>query len=438
MKKGKIIKRMLAGVALLLVIIVVYAALYEAIGVSVLYKNAKRLIDENYDCIYSVFGDKIPSKEEYLTRMEEVRKTVHPFVVPFDLSSLFNLDAGLFKYENRVLLMTVFSGDTSIRNPSVDVSQTMIHELKHADDHEPLWDASISQGAKDIFIEGAASFWGFQSSSKNFIQDAYSSVTTEEEDGYETRIGSTNFTYGRYLYQYVMILALTDYDTIHQYNESGGNSDIIKEKITENYGINGKKFWNLAINAASDWDPNAKEYYFEQAEIFLNSCLIQDVEKVSSRDDALRMLNLYRYLKIFMLPRCYKDRVYCTGDYIDLDTIESALFEKVQEYGLLDELTSDPDEQRFIYDCLIYMPDDTDTNNLEYDEKYYNIQLIPLSITSLNLVFNSEKKTLQYIDPDTGAAYAQYVYGGRNETVDPDSTFDEPFEPIHGTEISFG
>lgn len=434
MKKRRIITLIPAGLSSILVIAVIGTVIYELACVKMLYKNSFRLMDENYDCVYSVFGDKILEKDEYIARQKSTYDRIPSFVIPFNLTGLFNLSGGEYKPDKKVILLNATPGGFLNNDNNYEVYNAYLHELKHADDQDPLIFAEgVDSTAKDIFIEGAASFWAYQSSTRNFVQDAWSNYETD--GSYEMEVGSNNFTYGSFVYQYTLFLTLTDYDTICRYTQSGGDSKIIKTAIKSKYGIDSSHFWELAKACPA---VRTSDYIIEQAEIFLNSCLIQDVESISSRDEALRMLNLYRFLKINTIPRCYKDNVYCTGDYIDIDTVETALFEKIAEYDLLDELTADTDEQRFIYDCLLYMPDKDDDVDIDADGHYFDVMRFPKSITLINMTFNADTMTLQMTDVDNGMPFAQFVNGGLYETVDIDSGFNIPLEPVTGTSMTFG
>ena len=222
MKKGKIIKTILTAVAGILVIAVIGTVIYELAGVKILYKNGFRLMDENYDYIYSVFGNKILEKDEYIARQESTYDRIPSFVIPFGLSGLFNLSGGVYKADKKVILVNASPGGffDNKNDYHYDVYNSYLHELKHADDQDPLIFAEgVDSTAKDIFIEGAASFWAYQSSTRNFVQDAWSECKTD--GSYEMEVGSNNFTYGSFVYQYTLFLTLTDYETIYRYAQSG-------------------------------------------------------------------------------------------------------------------------------------------------------------------------------------------------------------------------
>ena len=433
MGKRKTAKVTVACIALILLIAVVGSAVFEAVGMRILFKNSFRLVDENYDCIYSVYGDKILEKDEYIDRMKNANDRIHHILVPVGFTQ--GMEGGEYIYRKNLMMIYnidsgIFAGDSVY-----DDCNSFLHELKHAEDQDPLlYATSISKDAKNIFVEGAASFWAYQSSTRNFTLDAWSDCETD--GSYTMEVGSNNWFYGSYVYQYTLFLTLTDYDTIYRYTQSGGDAKIINSKIKEKYGIDAGYFWELAKTCSA---VHVDSYIIDQAEIFLNSCLIQDVERIGNRVEALRMLNLYRFLKINTIPRCYRDGIYSTGDYIDIDTIENALFEKVSEYGLLDELTTDIDEQRFIFDCLLYMPNkDEDMGIKGYEDHCYDIQHLPKSINSLRLTFNADTITLQLTDKEKDTPCAQYVNSDLYETADTEWTIIDPLNSANVTELTFG
>ena len=440
---GKIILIVVSSILAIAVIAAGAVAVFVKANVNAIYKNALRLVDENYENIYSVFGDKLPEKEEYLARVQDVYKTVHPVLVPFRFMEKYPLmegAVGQFTYESRKLYLVVSTGDLNPFNPVDEYSKTVLHELKHADNHEALSNTMISgiiEEIRNAFIEGESSFWQNYPSSKLFDISSNSDVS-DASDG-SVRIGSTNFMYGRYQFQYTMFLTLTDDDTIRSYVESPGNARIIKEKIRENYGRDADvdHFWELGETNVSF---SQEQNYYEQSEIFLNGFLIRDVERVTNREEAFYMLNLYRFLKAQVIPRCYDDQThaYSTYDHIDLRSFESALFEKVRTYGLLDALTGDETQQRFIFDSLLYMPpDENEEMSRESGEPYYDIQNIPFSLSAIRMVWNADQMTLQLVDEDCGETFAQYVAGGMNQTIQIGNTFDTPIEPIDGTQMAF-
>ncbi len=431
----------------ILAILFIGVVLYEVIEVKTIYNNALELVDKNYDNIYSVYGDKIPEKEEFIDNLKKTYKTVHPFVIPAAFTDLFDISGGSFTYANRVLLVT--SGDFPFtRKSSLDeCSRFFIHELIHADGHENLLSSNLMFLTDNIFVEGGAAFWEKYTSSVNFYDDAASLPKTD--GSYYMEVGPTDFTYCSYLFQYTFFLTLTDCETLRRYNESGGNENIIINKIKENYGIDANDYWNMAIESESK---GIAGYYIKQTDYFLNTFLIKDVEKISDSEEAFRMLNLYRLLKAQFIPRCYKtsenstddyiEKIYSTGDYIDIQTIENALFDKIRQYGILNGLSTDIDEQRYIYDCLLKVPDKVDNYTEGPNEYHFNIYDIPFNLKSVELVFNSAEMTLQIIDKTYEKPCAQFINGKYCNTCDllfaeRYNIYDDLIEPVEGKRIAF-
>lgn len=441
MKKKKILIPVLIAAALLLALAVGGYAANTILGANTVFKNAIRLLDENYTYIHSVFGDRLPEKDAHIARTEEIYDRVHPVWVPFWIGNRFDMrgdSGGEFVFKTRRLYFLAFKSQMRLRSPDDELSRSILHELKHADDQQPLWEAAGSNGsdATKIFGEGASAFWENYPSSKWFVNSVMKDVS--EHSDRSVVITSGNEQYGLYQYQYVLFLTLTDYDTIHRFTESGGNAQIIKNKIRENYGsgVEVDLFWDLSeTNAVIPIEQNL----YEQANIFLNDCLLQDVNRIKDKQAAFQMLDLYRFLKAQILPRCYEaQKAYCTYDHIDMRSFESALFEKVRSCGLLDPLTADEAQQRFIFDCLLYMPeDDFDVMGYELGERYYSLDFLPISLSAVQLAFDARTKTLQLIDLDAGEPIAQYEAGGDYFTIDIESESIDPIEPITGTQLAF-
>lgn len=391
-RKHNVFKTVRAVLCFLLAFVIA-AGGYYAIVRNAVCKSTVKALDEKYDCLYSVFSDKLASKEEYIDVFEEsYRKTIVYFGRGF--SGQVNE-----KFGHTIMNLNLASSPFNLDYGDCGV---VVHEVKHAENQHNLFGMYNYEPIHAIFCEGAAKFWELFSVSSELCDDGY--IEVFDEEGIKSCFCCTpnyDIGYGVGSNGYMKLLMLTDYATLQEFTVSL-DKNILYDRISAKYGINSKRFINNLIDLCGFFTQG--EAVIENEIEFFNKYVLWDVKAASGRDELLRVFNQYRFLKAEALTHFYRDGVECTQEYIDLSPVENVLFARMREYGIFDALSQNEDEQRFIFDSLLYLPRGIDEG--------FAITELPMNVSDMKIIFSAQKGIVEFTDPDSQEVLAFFNTDG--------------------------
>ena len=99
---------------------------------------------------------------------------------------------------------------------------------------------------------------------------------------------------------YMYLLSLTDYDTVNKFMKTL-KSDVITDKLSKLYGIDGAEFYNEMKDVIADavseiYDKRTPQMVY--CEKVYNTCMNKKISNIGNAKEAKEVLNLYRYMNI--------------------------------------------------------------------------------------------------------------------------------------------
>lgn len=305
-------------------------------GVKETINSVVKKLYDNYDSMYEIYKRYgLPTKDEYiskfLTTIENNIDTIK-FVDPNENSkSSQELDGskGIFFFENKKILI----------NSSYDEKQkeeTIVHEIEHSTQKE-LYDncRNLNYGIYKVFLEGEAS--NTSTLLYNTLQFNNKMYFCDNNIDYflSGASSSSNALFSKYHH---MLMTLTDYDTMQDYKKDMNEKKLI-DKIEENYEIDGEKLFECIGECVNENINNYGSEKFvksmcEIENIYLK-CIKSDITKISSKEDALNLMNMYRHYKMQYSITCNAEEKNLDNEKFGIEDIEKELLNSAIEYQIL-------------------------------------------------------------------------------------------------------
>ena len=263
--------------------------------------------------------------------------------------------------------------------------QILLEELVHAGQDYAL-DANIDFSATEILTEGEANLYAWAMGFGNINNDALDFMRfRKSEDDLFQLYGAGYHDHAAASKYYIYLLSLVGYNVMNYLKYNEADLKTVTDRITQLYGVDGERFLELMCLVIVDLATNIEDMRTDmmlEVEKIYNECLLQKVEKLSSKEEIEAFLKLYRFINIqFGTRHLVQDQE--TDTYTDetakdaslsRENIDSALFEKVSACGLLEDMVSGlPDDQttqKQIFDMIVDSPRPED-----YGDNYYSIDI---------------------------------------------------------------
>ena len=269
--------------------------------------------------------------------------------------------------------------------------QVVLEELVHAG-QDYILEADVEFSDLQILTEGEANLYAWALAFGNINNDSLAFMTfPDNEDDLFQLYGAAHHDHAAASKFYIYLLSLVGYDVMNNLKNNDVDMKTVTDRITQLYGIDGERFYELMklvmVDLATDI-MNGRTNLMLKVEKMYNDCLLQKVEKLSSREEIEAFLKLYRFINIqFGTRHSYHDPeedtytdVTAENRYLSRKNIEAALFEKVKACGLLEDMVSGlPDDQatqKQIFDMIVDSPRPKNDG-----ENYYAIDISASKIT---------------------------------------------------------
>ena len=141
-------------------------------------------------------------------------------------------------------------------------------------------------------------------------------------------------------YTYLSILA--GYENINKWRETG-DSKIIEQAITERFNVDGEKLYNNMLESiidAVDSVYNKDDSKLFECENMFFECFSKIVDGINSKQEAVDILNLYRFLNIQYGLNYYdysesNDGIDIINEFVSKKEVEEELYRKVSTFKAL-------------------------------------------------------------------------------------------------------
>lgn len=333
--------------------------------------DAVNLLDKKYDNIYTVLGETgIPTREQF------IEKFINGLWKVNDINYYSGNENHIFHKiyikrfgdsYNGIYLSTEREINYSFSITNSDTI-TIIHEMIHA-----MYPELPERTPMLYFVlsEGYASFWS-EATTQDYLIDRGGACFDENSTYKISFLGA--YRYSEYSKAYVDLLMTAGYDACEKYLETF-DITVLENAITENIGIDGaafiEKIWN--IGHEGDDEPevlNESVEYIDNA--IMDNIFRKRVDEAQTPEELKKLFNYYRFAHVFVQAQHYNNGGFDTENYINTFDIEDTLFNKMYLAGIFDPLTKDEDEQRTIFDALLFVKCDEDTQDADY-LKYPNL-----------------------------------------------------------------
>ncbi len=178
--------------------------------------------------------------------------------------------------------------------------QILMEEIIHSG-QEKLNTAKLGYSEYCIFAEGEANSFAWPLTFGK-INNSGIEIFYDDESMNNTNYGygTAYFTHALATKYYMYLLTLTDYDTVNKFKKTL-DSDVITDKISKLYGIDGAEFYNemkdVIADAVSDiYDKRTPQMVY--CEKVYNTCMNKKISNIGNAKEAKEVLNLYRYMNI--------------------------------------------------------------------------------------------------------------------------------------------
>ena len=343
---------------------------------------------DNYDNMYRVHtNSEFPDKTTFIRDrfINNIKNNINSIVLVDENSSKEDIDSlggsnGMFvSYGKKIFI--------DKRLNEEDILNTMFHEITHATQGEIGTIYKKYNGLYNVFTEGKSSYIS------TFMDDKISACNGADcyfrgDERY--LFYSSDSAYSLYARYYAMILYLSDYDTIESLEKDFDINNLI-DSIEGKYNINARSFL-FNVNKLCSTDKIDFNMVKDLENVYFN-CLKQDLDKVSSSEEAYKLLEDYRYFKLQYRVECdVWDEDYNSKDITDEKfpmylEFEEQLYEKVSQYDIL------PNEnRREIFDTIL-LRNNKGNKNLE------------ISVSNLNVLYNDTGFIITSKDNDMAQEY---------------------------------
>lgn len=280
-----------------------------------------------------------------------------------------------------------------ICNETKDINyQRLLEELMHTNQTDILSyseNGNILDYADYLILgEGEANVISWALVYGKICNDSTCIMYSDDTYSDENIIYGTGYSYSAATKYYMYLVNLLGGDLIVDAINTH-DASIITNALHEQYGIDGEDFYNkmkdVVVDLASNIDTERTHLLAPIENTYL-SCLEQKLEKIDSEEELIEFLDLYRYTNIqygFIHNEMNEnsDMIDKTKDIID-KSIEDRLFERLEEYSVLEQLSDDSDIRRKIFDSLI--------NPVRDSEK----SIYPISLENTNISYDADLESV--------------------------------------------
>lgn len=357
----------------------------------------------NYNAYYEIYKCKgLPEfnefVEKYFLKDLECVKSINLVTGnQYGREFLDEYNANGLCYEDGTIYMNYFDGSENEESFQKDLFEEITH-------------AGQNFSAPKSLKEGEAAFLKAMASNSYY----YSYLKTYKNiDGTSYSIKSAApSNYAFYCKCYNNLLCMTNYDVMQQYVKDG-NLDNVINYISKKYNVDCKNVVTNFVNIDSE---NNEALVCKKTKDFENlmiQCFEQDIQNISSKEEAIDYLKLYRHYK-----NQYQTRVVvntdsnsfedCTEEKFDFSKINKKLYEKVYEYDAINRISDDEATNYTAFCAIVSIHSSLDDffiydENLDFDlTKYYlndddNILYLKKGnfITKYNLNNNTTERNIE-------------------------------------------
>lgn len=365
-------------------------------------QNLKRLY-KNYNSYYEIYKCKgVPNFSEFVEKnflqdLECVKSINLVTGNQYGREFLDKYNANGLCYPDGTIYMNYFD---DLENED-SFQEDLFEEITHA---------GQNFSAPKSLKEGEASFFKAMSSDSYY----YSYLETYKNvDGTSYSIKSAApSNYAFYCKCYNNLLCMTNYDVMQQYVKDA-NLDNVINYISKKYNVDCKIIVTNFVNIDSEKNEALVCKKTKDFENLMIHCFEQDIQNISSKEEAIDYLKLYRHYKNQYQTRVviekdsnsFKD---CTEEKFDFSNIDKKLYEKVCEYDAINRISDDEATNYAAFCAIVSIHNSLDDffmydENLDLDStKYYlndNDDTLYLKkgefVTKYNLSNNTTERNIE-------------------------------------------
>lgn len=235
--------------------------------------------------------------------------------------------------------------------------QILMEEIIHSG-QEKLNTAKLGYSEYCIFAEGEANAYSWPLTFGKINNSALSTFYDDESmNNANYGYGTGHFTHALASKYYMYLLTLTDYDTVNKFKKIL-DSDVITDKISKLYGIDGAEFYNemrevIVDSTSSIYDKRTPQMVY--CEKVYNTCMNKKISNISNAKEAKEMLNLYRYMNIQYGYEysCYDEElekyIDKTNEKVDISKTIDNLYNKCKKYGVFSASDDSAKDKKAFY-----------------------------------------------------------------------------------------
>ncbi len=281
-----------------------------------------------------------------------------------------------------------------ISNPNMSdyeyatVLATLAHEIRHVRDRKAiLYTKFPTRAVDDIFIEGGASFFERHCLPMVTPQESWETVTNSEGVTlYYDREDGCGYPYFQSIYDGLIYLA--GYRTVNAVGK-GKSVNQVKNAIAERYGQKvADEIWRLLLKMPRDPEKSKKPdtTFLTTVKFFRNllNCVKQDIRNldVSDKKQVRKFMDIFRNLKVKVLPHIQNDDGVLTSTYFAIDEVQELLIDQVLAARALPAIFDNSTLNRQAIREMLYY------SETEYPMTYYDTEFLPPTIAQTAYTFS--------------------------------------------------
>lgn len=270
--------------------------------------------------------------------------------------------------------------------------QRLLEELMHVNQTDIL--AEVETGKEFdyadycILAEGEANVLSWALTYDAICNDSVCIMYSDDTYSDENIIYGTGYSYSAVTKYYMYLVTLIGYDTLQEARKLH-DTTVITDALSKTYNIDGREFYNnmkdIIIDLMSNID-NQRTHMLAPIENTYFNCLEQKLEKITDAKELINFFDLYRYMNIqygFIHNEFDENSnaVDKTDKLVD-KSIENMLFEKLEEYSILDKFVDESVSRRKIFNAII--------NPVRNEEK----AIYPISLSNVSISYDQNSNNI--------------------------------------------
>ena len=303
-----------------------------------------------------------------------------------------------------------------ISNPNMsdyeyaEVLATLAHEIRHVRDRKAILHTEFpTRAVDDIFIEGGASFFERHCLPMVTHQESWDTVTTSKGVTlYYDREDGCGYPYFQCIYDGLIYLA--GYRAVDAVGK-GKSVLSVKNAIAERYGQKvADEIWRLLLKLPRDPEKSKKPdtTFLTTVKFFRNmlNCVKQDIRNldVSDKKQVRKYMDIFRNLKVKILPHIQDDDGILTDTYFAMDAVEEKLIDQVIASKALPQIFENRTLNRQAVKEMLYY------SETEYPVLLFNTEYLPPTIaqTAYTFSFDGYYGNMQMVYTDADGDHIQF------------------------------